>query len=276
MAQVRRLRRGKLEISSNCSAICTWGSNAASHQLLQLLLAKLPYATLLTCQHSTHKDVHTAGVRPASQSPGPLAITSAHLTAALAGAKKRAATAIGAPAIPDIRSAGSQLPALHNTWHPSLRVEWQLPPRWCSSGYALLVPPALPVNGMRIESQCSLSCFQVGGCGQAGRRDGGSSVWYTITIDVSITSCNRCLRWEDVGGLDDVKAAILDTVELPLRHPQLFAAGLRQRSGVLLYGPPGVLRSKVSLWTAAACARAMPQETRMPAGPVRCLSEKFK
>jgi peroxin-6 len=44
-----------------------------------------------------------------------------------------------------------------------------------------------------------------------------------------------------VGGLDDVKAAILDTVELPLRHPQLFAAGLRQRSGVLLYGPPGAL-----------------------------------
>ena len=47
-----------------------------------------------------------------------------------------------------------------------------------------------------------------------------------------------------MGGLDDVKAAILDTVELPLRHPQLFAAGLRQRSGVLLYGPPGVLPSQ--------------------------------
>ena len=47
------------------------------------------------------------------------------------------------------------------------------------------------------------------------------------------------MRWEDVGGLAAVKAAILDTVELPLRHPQLFAAGLRRRSGVLLYGPPG-------------------------------------
>lgn len=47
------------------------------------------------------------------------------------------------------------------------------------------------------------------------------------------------VRWEDVGGLASVKAAILDTVELPLRHPQLFAAGIRRRSGVLLYGPPG-------------------------------------
>lgn len=55
----------------------------------------------------------------------------------------------------------------------------------------------------------------------------------------STLCCAGVTRWEDVGGLDDVKAAILDTVELPLRHPQLFASGLRQRSGVLLYGPPG-------------------------------------
>ena len=48
------------------------------------------------------------------------------------------------------------------------------------------------------------------------------------------------VRWDDVGGLENVKRAILDTVELPLKHPSLFAAGLRQRSGVLLYGPPGV------------------------------------
>jgi len=49
------------------------------------------------------------------------------------------------------------------------------------------------------------------------------------------------VRWDDVGGLENVKRAILDTVELPLKHPSLFAAGLRQRSGVLLYGPPGKL-----------------------------------
>ncbi len=47
------------------------------------------------------------------------------------------------------------------------------------------------------------------------------------------------VQWEDVGGLEDVKAAILETIELPLRHPHLFTQGLRRRSGVLLYGPPG-------------------------------------
>ena len=31
-------------------------------------------------------------------------------------------------------------------------------------------------------------------------------------------------RWDDVGGLDDVKAAIRDVVELPLKRPDLFAA----------------------------------------------------
>ena len=51
------------------------------------------------------------------------------------------------------------------------------------------------------------------------------------------------VQWEDVGGLEDVKAAILETVDLPLRHPQLFTQGLRRRSGVLLYGPPGVAES---------------------------------
>lgn len=42
------------------------------------------------------------------------------------------------------------------------------------------------------------------------------------------------VKWEDVGGLADVKAEILDTVQLPLQHPELFAAGLR-RSGIALY-----------------------------------------
>ena len=39
------------------------------------------------------------------------------------------------------------------------------------------------------------------------------------------------VKWEDVGGLAEVKAEILDTVQLPLQHPELFAAGLR-RSGI--------------------------------------------
>ncbi|KAM7008674.1 LOW QUALITY PROTEIN: peroxisomal ATPase PEX6 [Tautogolabrus adspersus] len=46
------------------------------------------------------------------------------------------------------------------------------------------------------------------------------------------------VRWEDVGGLQQVKKEILDTVQLPLQHPELMSLGLN-RTGVLLYGPPG-------------------------------------
>jgi phosphoenolpyruvate carboxykinase (ATP) len=54
------------------------------------------------------------------------------------------------------------------------------------------------------------------------------------------------MRWDAVGGLEDVRAAILDTVQLPLKHKALFAAGLKQRSGVLLYGPPGTGKTTLS------------------------------
>jgi peroxin-6 len=39
------------------------------------------------------------------------------------------------------------------------------------------------------------------------------------------------VSWDDVGGLAHVKSEILDTVQLPLDHPELFADGLKKRSG---------------------------------------------
>lgn len=40
------------------------------------------------------------------------------------------------------------------------------------------------------------------------------------------------VSWDDVGGLAHVKADILDTIQLPLEHPELFADGLKKRSGM--------------------------------------------
>lgn len=39
------------------------------------------------------------------------------------------------------------------------------------------------------------------------------------------------VTWDDVGGLASVKEDILDTIQLPLEHPELFADGLKKRSG---------------------------------------------
>ncbi|KKZ66742.1 hypothetical protein EMCG_07573 [[Emmonsia] crescens] len=45
--------------------------------------------------------------------------------------------------------------------------------------------------------------------------------------------------WNDVGGLTNVKDAVMETIQLPLERPELFAKGMKKRSGILFYGPPG-------------------------------------
>lgn len=42
------------------------------------------------------------------------------------------------------------------------------------------------------------------------------------------------VMWEDIGGLSRVKNEILDTIQLPLEHPELFIEGLKKRSGALI------------------------------------------
>lgn len=48
------------------------------------------------------------------------------------------------------------------------------------------------------------------------------------------------VHWSDVGGLDDVKTLLSESVIWPLIHSELFvAAGVRPSRGAVLYGPPG-------------------------------------
>ena len=61
------------------------------------------------------------------------------------------------------------------------------------------------------------------------------------------------VAWEDIGGLALAKDDILDTIQLPLEHPELISRGLR-RSGVLLYGPPGVGKTLLAKAVASQCA----------------------
>ncbi|KAJ7746664.1 P-loop containing nucleoside triphosphate hydrolase protein [Mycena metata] len=62
------------------------------------------------------------------------------------------------------------------------------------------------------------------------------------------------VSWDDVGGLAAVKSDILDTIQLPLEHPELFADGLKKRSGILLYGPPGTGKTLLAKAVATSCS----------------------
>ncbi|NJE77077.1 CDC48 family AAA ATPase [Thermococcus sp. ES12] len=48
------------------------------------------------------------------------------------------------------------------------------------------------------------------------------------------------VRWDDIGGLEDVKEELREAVEWPLKYPEAFMGlGITPPKGILLYGPPG-------------------------------------
>ncbi len=55
------------------------------------------------------------------------------------------------------------------------------------------------------------------------------------------------ITWEEVGGLEDVKKALHECVELPLEDPESFARmGIRPPKGILLFGAPGTGKTLIA------------------------------
>lgn len=60
-----------------------------------------------------------------------------------------------------------------------------------------------------------------------------SALRETVVESVNVT-------WDDVGGLDEIKEELKETVEYPVLHPDQYTKfGLSPSKGVLFYGPPG-------------------------------------
>ncbi|MDI6866416.1 CDC48 family AAA ATPase [Methanoculleus sp.] len=57
----------------------------------------------------------------------------------------------------------------------------------------------------------------------------------------------RRISYEDIGGLKEELQRVRETIELPMRHPEIFRKlGIEPPKGVLLYGPPGTGKTLIA------------------------------
>ncbi|KAG1655799.1 Spermatogenesis-associated protein 5-like protein 1 [Nymphon striatum] len=62
------------------------------------------------------------------------------------------------------------------------------------------------------------------------------------------------VKWSDIGGLNNVKAKLKQTLEWPLLHGHAFhRLGVKKPSGILLFGPPGCCKTMLVKAAATAC-----------------------
>lgn len=63
------------------------------------------------------------------------------------------------------------------------------------------------------------------------------------------------IKWEDIGGLEDVKKQLQEMILYPIDHPDKFHKfGMQPSKGVLFYGPPGCGKTLLAKAVANECS----------------------
>eukprot|EP00930_Biecheleria_cincta_P105371 TRINITY_DN9803_c0_g1_i1.p1 TRINITY_DN9803_c0_g1~~TRINITY_DN9803_c0_g1_i1.p1 ORF type:complete len:797 (-),score=171.78 TRINITY_DN9803_c0_g1_i1:157-2547(-) len=63
------------------------------------------------------------------------------------------------------------------------------------------------------------------------------------------------VKWDDIGGLEDTKRSLQETILYPIDHPEKFEKfGMQPSRGVLFYGPPGCGKTLMAKAVASECS----------------------
>lgn len=75
------------------------------------------------------------------------------------------------------------------------------------------------------------------------------------------------VSFDDIGGLDEAKELLIETIELPHKHPDLFSFyDKKPPKGILLYGPPGCGKTMLAKASAASLAKIYQKNGEQPSG----------
>lgn len=104
---------------------------------------------------------------------------------------------------------------------------------------------------MDLKKVCNLAKSYCNKLGQEAKLDYSSFktslLQYKPTIIRSITTPCPPLHWDDIGGVDDVKRELQESVIWPLEHRDKFKKlGIQSNKGALLYGPPGCSKTMLA------------------------------
>ncbi|GFT52570.1 ATPase family gene 2 protein [Nephila pilipes] len=62
------------------------------------------------------------------------------------------------------------------------------------------------------------------------------------------------VKWSDIGGMQNIKDTLLDIVESPMKHPEIYKRyDITPSKGILLYGPPGCSKTMIAKALATEC-----------------------
>ena len=77
---------------------------------------------------------------------------------------------------------------------------------------------------------------------------------YGKAHQLNVSTDVQKVSWKDIGGLKDAKEEILECIHLPLSQPEMFKeSGMKPRTGILMYGPPGCGKTLLAKGVATEC-----------------------